>query len=537
MEAPSEAPSPTIAQIVLYDTMTAVKRPLALLEPGRCGLYVCGPTVYDMSHIGHARAAIVPDVLVRALRATGLAVTYVRNITDIDDKIIRRAAAEGVSPEEIAARYTDEYHRDLASLGCVAPDVEPRVTENIDGIVEMIARLIERGLAYAQDGDVYYRVARFAEYGALSGRNLGDMRAGARVEVNERKDDPLDFALWKGAKPGEPAWSSPWGEGRPGWHIECSAMSRRYLGETFDIHAGGRDLIFPHHENEIAQSQGACGHGTFARHWLHNGFVDFAGEKMSKSLGNFFTIREVVALYPAEALRFFILGVHYRSGVNFDVEVPCPSCGAPLSAEVQQHGGTCPSCQAALDLDELRRGLRFPGLEEADERVAAIYDALARARAFVEGVGPAPPSGDPSAAIAGMLSRFRAAIADDLNTAAAIAALSEPLRELNRLLSAKKKEVDAGLRYASVARFLADFSAVSEQLGIFGAEPALYLAARRDQKAARRRLDTAQVDEMVAQRDRARAEKRWKEADALRDALASMGVLIQDGVVSSTWTL
>ena len=525
------------APIALHDTLTGQKKPLALLEPGRCGLYVCGPTVYDMSHIGHARAAIVPDVLVRFLREAGLAVTYVRNVTDVDDKIIRRATSEGATPEAIAERYTDEYHRDLDDLGCLRPDVEPRVTGTIPEIIEMVERLIERGLAYPQDGDVYYRVARFPAYGALSGRSLDDMQAGARVEINERKENPLDFALWKAAKPGEPAWPSPWGPGRPGWHIECSAMSRRHLGETFDIHAGGRDLIFPHHENEIAQSQGACGHGTFARHWLHNGFVDFAGEKMSKSLGNFFTIREVTALYPPEALRFFILGVHYRSGINFDVEVPCPACQAPLPAEVQQHGGACPSCQVALDVAELRRRVRFPGLEEADERVAAIYDALGRARAFLEAAGAPPPGAEATPAVAGMLSRFRAALADDLNTAAAIACLSEPVRDVNRLLAAKKKEVEPALRHATVARFVDDMAAVSRYLGVFGAEPAVYLRARRDAKAARLGLDTARVEALVAERDRARAEKRWKEADALRDALASMGVTIQDGVTRSTWTL
>ena len=531
------APQAT-APIALHDTLSGQKRPLALLAPGRCGLYVCGPTVYDMSHIGHARAAIVPDVLVRYLRASGLQVTYVRNVTDVDDKIIQRAAAEGTDPRAVAERYTAEYHRDLDDLGCLRPDVEPRVTDHIAEIVAMVERLIEVGLAYPRDGDVYYRVARFPAYGALSGRALGDMQAGARVEVNERKEDPLDFALWKAAKPGEPAWPSPWGPGRPGWHIECSAMSRHHLGDTFDLHGGGRDLIFPHHENEIAQSQGACGEGTFARHWLHNGFVDFAGEKMSKSLGNFFTIREITALYPPEALRFFILGVHYRSGVNFDVQVPCPACGAELPPEVQQHGGACPSCQAPLELAAIRRRLRFPGLEDADDRVAAFYDALARARGALAGAsGAPPPSGEPTPAIAAMLSRFRAALADDLNTAAAIAALSEPLRDVNRLLTAKKKEVDPGVRRASVARFVTDLGEVSRILGIFGADPEVYLRARRDAKAARIGLDTARVEALVAERDRARGEKRWKEADALRDALASLGVTVQDGATRSEWTL
>ncbi|MEZ4448720.1 MAG: cysteine--tRNA ligase [Nannocystaceae bacterium] len=529
--------SVSTAPIVLHDTFSATKKPLELLEAGCCRLYVCGPTVYDMSHIGHARAYVVPDVLVRLLREEGLTVTYVRNVTDIDDKIIRKGQAEGVGAGAIAVRYTEEFHRDLADLGCVPPDVEPRVTEHVPEVIAMIERLIERGLAYAEGGDVYYKVAAFAEYGALSKRSLDDLQAGARVEVNERKQNPLDFVLWKGAKPGEPAWPSPWGEGRPGWHIECSAMSQRYLGETFDLHGGGRDLIFPHHENEIAQSQGSCGSGTFARHWMHNGFVDFAGEKMSKSLGNFFTIREVTALYPPEVLRFYLLGVHYRSGVNLDVEVPCPGCAAPLALEAQQ-AAACPRCAAALDADELRRRVRFPGLEEADERLASIYDTLDQCRQRLGEGASAPVAAEKvTEAVQGMASRFRAALLDDLNTAAAIACLSEPLRDVNRLLGAKKKEVDPEERQATIARFAEDLAVVSRCLGIFGQEPSHYLRARRDRKAARLGLDIAQIDDLVAQRDQARAEKRWKEADAVRDALASMGVLIKDGTRSSVWSL
>ncbi|MEZ4380084.1 MAG: cysteine--tRNA ligase [Nannocystaceae bacterium] len=525
--------------LVLYDTLSATKKPLELLEPGRCGVYVCGPTVYDMSHIGHARAAIVPDVLVRTLREAGVAVTYARNVTDIDDKIIRRAAEEGSTPREVADRYTAEYHRDLGDLGCASPDVEPRVTAHVPEILAMIEALVAKGLAYASDGDVYYRVANFPAYGALSKRSLEDMQAGARVEVNTRKENPLDFVLWKGAKPGEPAWSSPWGEGRPGWHIECSAMSQRYLGDTFDVHVGGRDLIFPHHENEIAQSQGTCGPGTFARYWVHNGFVDFAGEKMSKSLGNFFTIREVTALYPPEVLRFYLLGVHYRSGIGFDVEVPCPACAAVLSTEAQQ-GSACPSCGAALDREAMRARVRFPGLEEADERVRAIYETLANAGEFLAQKGQkgaAAPDAPVAATVAGMASRFRAAMLDDLNTAAAIAALSEPLREVNRLLAAKKKEVDQTEKWATVARFVADLAVVSRYVGLFAGDPGAYLRARRDRKAARLRLDIAEIEGIIAEREEARREKRWKEADALRDELASRGVVVKDGAHQSSWTL
>jgi cysteinyl-tRNA synthetase len=527
---------PAVAPLVLYDTLSAAKRPLELLEPGRCKLYVCGPTVYDMSHIGHARAAIVPDVLVRYLRAAGLEVLYVRNITDVEDKIIKRAAAEGVTPAEITTRYTEAYHHDLDSLHCLRPDIEPRVTDNIPQIVALIEQLFAAGLAYASEGDVYYRVAEFATYGALSKRSLDDMQAGARVEINERKESPLDFVLWKAAKPGEPSWDSPWGPGRPGWHIECSAMARRHLGESFDLHGGGRDLIFPHHENEIAQSHGACGTGTFARHWLHNGFIDFAGEKMSKSLGNFFTIREVTALYLPEALRYFILGVHYRSGVNFDVEVPCPGCARPLELEEQQ-ASACPTCAAPLELARLRAHIRFPGLADADERVAYIYDTLLRCQRALATAGPADaPQNGVASAVGGMLEGFVAALRDDLNTAAAIAALSEPLREVNRLLEFKKKAEIAG-RGPTLTRFLADMRVVSQYLGLFAEDPATYLRERRDRKAARLRLDVAEVERLLRMREAARAKKDWKEADRLRAELGLLGVTLQDAAEGSTWTL
>ncbi|MES1157698.1 MAG: cysteine--tRNA ligase, partial [Haliangium ochraceum] len=298
----------------IFDTREKRKIDFVPLRPGKASMYACGVTVYDVCHVGHARMLVAFDVIVRHLRASGLEVRFVRNVTDVDDKIIRRAAVEGITAEAVARKYEDAMAADLASLGVAPPDDEPRATAHIADIVTLIGRLIERGLAYpGAGGDVYFSVGSFPSYGALSGQSPDDLKAGARIEIDEAKQSPLDFALWKGAKPGEPQWDSPWGPGRPGWHIECSAMASRFLGETFDIHGGGADLIFPHHENERAQSEGAFGAGTFARHWLHSGMVNFGGEKMSKSLGNVVNIRRLAETHDLEALRLLLVSVHYRS--------------------------------------------------------------------------------------------------------------------------------------------------------------------------------------------------------------------------------
>ncbi|HWI41470.1 MAG TPA: cysteine--tRNA ligase, partial [Verrucomicrobiae bacterium] len=300
----------------VYNTMTGSKEEFRPVAPPNVGMYVCGVTVYDHCHIGHARANVVFDVIYRYLRYRGYDVTYVRNYTDIDDKIINRANAEGVTYDVISERFIREFDRDMQALGLDLPTHQPKATEHIDGIIRIVEELIRRGHAYQAGGDVYFAVRSFAGYLKLSGRNIDDMQAGARVEVDEKKQDPMDFALWKEAKPGEPFWESPWGNGRPGWHIECSAMSMKFLGDTFDIHGGGKDLVFPHHENEIAQSEAATGK-PFARYWLHNGFVNINSEKMSKSLGNFFTIKEVLERFDSEVLRFFLLSAHYRSPIDF----------------------------------------------------------------------------------------------------------------------------------------------------------------------------------------------------------------------------
>ena len=302
--------------IAIYNTLTRRKEPLQPLEEGHVKLYVCGITSYDYCHIGHARSALVFDMVVRYLRYRGLKVTFVRNFTDIDDKIINRANEQGIDPAELALKFINEFYVDMDALGTLRPDIEPKATEHVGEMINLVEQLIAKGTAYQSGSDVYYRVERFEGYGQLSGRSLEDMQAGARVEVNERKEHPMDFVLWKGAKPGEPRWPSPWGDGRPGWHIECSAMSKRYLGDTFDIHGGGKDLIFPHHENEIAQSCGASGQ-PFAKLWMHHGFVTIKDEKMSKSLGNFLTIRDVLRQYRSEALRLFIFSTQYRNPLDF----------------------------------------------------------------------------------------------------------------------------------------------------------------------------------------------------------------------------
>jgi cysteinyl-tRNA synthetase len=510
------APAHSLPVIHLTDTLRGHKLPLETLEAGKVGIYCCGPTVYDMSHIGHARAALAPDVMVRFLRHQGYDVTYVRNITDIDDKIIARASTEGRTADEVARQYTAEYQHDLERLHMLEPDVQPRVSDHLDEIIALVQQLMDKGLAYAADGSVYFRVREFGPYGKLSGRSREEMleAAGTRIEVDERKESPLDFALWKAAKPGEPAWGSPWGPGRPGWHIECSAMSSTHLGDRFDIHAGGRDLIFPHHENEIAQSQGAHGTDTYARYWVHNGFINFAGEKMSKSLGNFWTIREILGLYTPEALRYFLMSVHYRSGLNFEVEVPT----------------------GVEDAEVLRRQARFPGLEEADERVAYVYHTLAGVRDALAVGKDVPAEGEVTEAVGGMLEAFVAAMRNDFNTPAALGELSKPLREVNDLL-AGGKGTPKDVRRRTLARFEADMAVVAGILGCFGDDPRAYLTARRDLNAARLGLDLARVQELIDARAAAREAKDWAAADRVRDELADLGVSVKDGPSGTVWDL
>jgi len=476
--------------IQIHDTLTGKKRELVPLVPGQVGLYVCGPTVYDLSHLGHARCYVVWDVVVRHLRARGLRVKYVRNFTDVDDKIIRRANERGERPAELAERFAQAYLEDMDALGNLRPDVAPKVSEHVPQIVALIERLVARGFAYAPgNGDVYYPVRKFPEYGRLSRRNLDDLLAGARVEPGEAKRDPLDFALWKGAKPGEPSWPSPWGAGRPGWHVECSAMTLEHLGPTFDLHTGGKDLVFPHHTNEIAQSVAALHDDLaadgYARLWAHNGFMEIDDEKMSKSLGNFFTIRDVLARWDAEGLRHFLLGTHYRNDFNFSDAV----------------------------------------LGDAERRLGYLYETLEKAGRAAAGAAPGPE--EP------FVEEARRALDDDFNTPQVLAILADVFTAANALADRKGKRTPE--ERARLAAFVRDARAAAAPLGLLQRPPAEALAAIRSRAAGRLGIDGAEVERRIAERAEARRAKDFARADAIRDELVRQRVELMDGAGGTTW--
>ncbi|MDE2623163.1 MAG: cysteine--tRNA ligase [Betaproteobacteria bacterium] len=455
----------------LFNTLSRTVAPFQPIEPGKVRMYVCGMTVYDRCHLGHARMLVNFDLVYRWLKASGYEVTYVRNITDIDDKIIERAAKNGETIQSLTARMIAAMHEDLERLNVLPPTFEPRATEHIAGMIALIGTLVSKGLAYAGDnGDVYYSVRDFPGYGKLSGKSLEDLRAGERIAVDSHKHDPLDFVLWKAAKPGEPSWPSPWGEGRPGWHIECSAMSEHFLGEHFDIHGGGHDLQFPHHENEIAQSEGAHGH-AFVNVWMHNGFLRVNDEKMSKSLGNFFTIADVLKVFDAEVVRFFLLRGHYRSPLNY----------------TDAH------------------------LEDARQALNTLYTAL-RGRRVEE--GPVDWS-DPAA------QQFKQAMDDDFNTSEAVAVLFGLAREANRSGS------DAvATQLFRLGRVLGLLGQDPERWMREGSGR----AASADQDAA-----AAHIEALIAQRTEARRAKNFAESDRIRDLLLSQGILLEDGPQGTTW--
>jgi cysteinyl-tRNA synthetase len=501
-----------VTPVRLYDSFRREKVPFEPIEPGKVGMYVCGPTPYAPAHIGHAYSAIAFDTIRRSLRFLGYAVRYVRNITDVEDKIIKRANELGEDPMALAARFAADYNRDMARFGVLPPDVEPKVSTHIAEIIALIQRLIEHGSAYQVDGDVNFEIATFPAYGALSGMKLDDLRAGERVEVDPRKRSPDDFALWKTAKPGEPSWDSPWGKGRPGWHIECSAMTHVHLGDTFDLHGGGKDLIFPHHENEIAQSRGAYGAHSFARYWLHNGFINFKGEKMSKSLGNVVDCAEIADTVGGEALRLFCVSHHFRSPVEFELE-------------------------AIRDADGHTLGARFHSLEAADKKLEYFYTTLKRIDDFLaQGGAPADPAGQVLPDADKLVSEARTALADDFNTPVVMAAMHDAAALANRLLD-DAKGIDKQLRRRSLARIARDVRSVGTALGVFAADPGAYLAERRSRLVARRGIDVAAVDRLIAARVAARAAKDFTRSDAIRAELAGLGVDVHDTPRGTEWSV
>ncbi len=484
----------------LYNTATRRKEAFIPLKKGSVGIYVCGVTVYDLCHIGHARSAVVFDVLVRYLRATGCQVTYVRNFTDVDDKIIQRANELGKMPSEIAEQYIDAFHEDMGRLGVLNADVEPRATEHIDGMIDMVSALLDRGHAYRADGDVFFSVESFKGYGALSGRKLEDMEAGSRVAVDKRKRHPMDFALWKAAKPGEPQWESPWGRGRPGWHLECSVMSVHYLGSSFDIHGGGKDLLFPHHENERAQSIGAYG-GDFARYWVHNGFVTVESEKMSKSLGNFLTIRDALERYHPQVLRLFLLSRHYRSPIDFS-------------------GEAVRGMQSGL----VRIYRTFQRLEEVlppEKPDAGLSGAFLSEDLSAD--GPPEP----------FMEQFMAVMEEDLNTASATGLIFEKVREVNKVLDSGEGSPPEPV-LQSLSRDRRNLLMAGRVLGLFEESPARFFEEIAVRPAGDQ-VDPSVIEKMIQERAAARKEKNWARADEIRDQLKKMGVILEDGPQGTTW--
>ncbi len=482
----------------LYNTMTRRKENFEPRIPGKVGMYACGITAYDLCHIGHARSAVVFDVLARYLHSKGYEVIFVRNFTDVDDKIIARAHREEKTSTEIAETFIAAFHEDMDRLNVCRADVEPRATEYIKDMQALIKRLLDGGYAYAvPSGDVYFRVRCFQAYGKLSGRNVNELRAGARIAIGEEKEDPLDFALWKAAKPGEPFWESPWGKGRPGWHLECSAMSEKTLDLPLDIHGGGQDLIFPHHENEIAQSEAATGK-ELARFWVHNGFVQINSEKMSKSLGNFKTIRDILEQRQPEVLRFFLLCKHYRSPLDFSFE-------SMDDAE-----------RALKRVYECLRDTQNASLRER-WKPGAVTDDLVEEYNFLE-------------------KSFFEDMDDDLNTAGALGHVFGTVRLMNRVLEEKSLRGREGVRDLLI-RFHAFARQWVDILGVFGADPSAFLEELRNTKAARNGVDVSKVNKLLSERAEARAAKDFARADAARDALSAMGVQVKDTPAGAVWDI
>jgi cysteinyl-tRNA synthetase len=463
----------------IFNTLSGEKEDFVPLTPGEVRMYVCGVTVYDSSHIGHARSLLTFDTIYRYLKFSGYRVQFVRNFTDVDDKIINKANDQKSSCETITDRYIDEFHRDAESLGLLAPSLEPRATVHIAEIIELIQKLEERQLAYRIDGDVFFSVPGFPGYGKLSRKRIEELEAGARVEIDERKKSPLDFALWKSSKAGEPSWESPWGPGRPGWHIECSAMSSKYLGQPFDIHGGGRDLMFPHHENEIAQSEGAFGL-PLARYWMHNGLLTVNGEKMSKSLGNYFTIEEILQEHDPVAVRQLFLSSHYRSPGDFSKEA----------------------------------------LQEAGRAAERIYETIER-------IACSGINRQNTVADASLMSSFCQEMNDDFNTPRALALIFDEVRSLNRLLDAKQND--------GIAERASALETMCEALGLLQDGPEAFFSRKKARWLRQQGFAEEEVQKAIAVRDEARMNKDWREADRIRNELLAKGIVVEDTRGGTTW--
>ncbi len=470
----------------IYNTLTKSKQTFEPMVPGQVKMYVCGPTVYDSCHVGHARSVVVFDVVVRYLRAMEYQVTYIRNFTDVDDKIIKRANEVGMDARRLAETYIDEFHRDMDALNVMRADVEPKVTDHIGDIIGIVKTLVDKKAAYLAGGDVFFAVETFREYGKLSGRKLADMVAGSRVEINPNKRNPFDFVLWKAAKPGEPSWPSPWGEGRPGWHIECSAMSNRFLGHTFDIHGGGKDLIFPHHENEIAQSEAAHGK-RFARYWMHNGFVNIDNRKMSKSLNNFLMVKDILKSYHPETVRLFLLSSHYRSPIDFS------------------------------DLN----------LKTSEKALDKLYALLTRLDQEADCA-----VGDNGSFGGAYWKNFCEAMDDDFNTAKGVGMLFNLVKEANRIMDAGGESAKTKGTLAGMA---ADLMRMGRVLGILQQPWQRFFEERSKSRLQGVSISPETIDALVAERIAARENRDWERADKIRNQLEKDGILLEDKPDGTHW--
>ncbi|MBM4340804.1 MAG: cysteine--tRNA ligase [Deltaproteobacteria bacterium] len=486
----------------IYNTLTGKKEEFHSLRGKEVGMYACGVTVYDLCHIGHARSAIVFDVIYRYFLYRGYNVTFVRNFTDIDDKIIKRANEEGVDYRTIAEKYIEEFNIDMGGLGLERPSFEPKATDHITGMIDLISTLIEKGVAYQREGDVFFSVEKFKDYGKLSGRNLEEMQAGARVEIDEKKENPLDFALWKSSKPGEPFWKSPWGEGRPGWHIECSVMSQKYLGETLDIHGGGKDLIFPHHENEIAQSEAATGK-SFARYWIHNGFVNINKEKMSKSLGNILTIKEILKQWHPEVLRLFFLSHHYRSPVDYSED-------------------------SLLDAKT--------GLDRFYITLHAIHEELQKPVSTKQKKGDLTPIENSRKAVESFQARFEEAMDEDFNTAQALGYFYELQTALNGLLTLSGGQPTDEIR-SLLNQGNDHFLNKGQALGLFRENPRVYTDRQKKEGLIKLGLKEEDILSLIEERKAARGNKDWKKSDEIRNDLLTKGIVLEDTPSGTLWKI